>query len=78
VAEALMIALSACGRCAATWRLLNPPHEMPIMPTLPSHHGCSASHSITWQASSCSVSRYSSNNTPSESPLPRMSTRTLT
>ena len=31
----VMIALSAGGRSAATWRLLKPPQEMPIMPTSP-------------------------------------------
>ncbi|SLI50057.1 Uncharacterised protein [Mycobacteroides abscessus subsp. abscessus] len=78
MAEALTIAFSAGGRRAATCRLLNPPQEMPIIPTLPSHQGWSASHAITSQASSCSVGRYSSVSTPSESPLPRRSTRTLT
>ncbi len=46
------------------------------MPTLPSHQGWLASHSITAMPSSCSMGRYSSVSTPSESPLPRRSTRT--
>ena len=37
-----MIAFSAGGRRAATWRLLNPPHEMPIIPIEPVHHACAA------------------------------------
>ncbi len=37
-----MIAFSSGGRCAATWRLLNPPQEMPIIPMRPVHQGCSA------------------------------------
>ena len=71
-----MIARSAGGRRAATWSALNPPHEWPIMPTAPVHQGWTASHAMTSTASSCSSGRYSSVRTPSESPLPRMSTRT--
>ena len=47
------------------------------MPTRPLHQGCSASHSMMATPSSSSCCRYSSVSTPSESPLPRMSTRTL-
>ena len=71
-----MIARSAGGRRAATWSALKPPQELPIMPTAPVHHGWAASHAMTATASSCSSARYSSVSTPSESPLPRMSTRT--
>jgi len=46
------------------------------MPTAPLHHGCAASQAITSSASSCSCWAYSSNNNPSDSPLPRISTRT--
>ena len=42
-----MIARSAGGRSAATWRLLKPLQEMPIIPTAPVHHGCAASQAIT-------------------------------
>ena len=47
-----------------------------IMPTAPLHQGWRASQSITSRASSCSCFVYSSSSTPSESPEPRMSTRT--
>ena len=46
------------------------------MPTRPLHQGCAASQAMTSSASSCSALEYSSSSTPSESPLPRMSTRT--
>ena len=46
------------------------------MPTAPLHQGCSASQAITSSASSCSCGRYSSSRMPSESPVPRRSTRT--
>ena len=46
------------------------------MPTVPLHQGCLASHSITALASANSLGVYSSSISPSESPLPRMSTRT--
>ena len=46
------------------------------MPTVPAHQACAASHSMTSSASSCSCFRYSPRSTPSESPAPRMSTRT--
>jgi hypothetical protein len=41
------IALSLGGLRAATWRLLKPPQDMPIIPTLPEHQLWAASHSIT-------------------------------
>ena len=46
------------------------------MPTEPVHHGCDAIQAITSTASACSWAEYSSVSSPSESPLPRMSTRT--
>ncbi len=46
------------------------------MPTAPLHHGWLASQAITSSASSSSGWLYSSASTPSDSPLPRMSTRT--
>ncbi|CAM5541493.1 hypothetical protein SVIOM74S_01683 [Streptomyces violarus] len=65
------------GGCrAATWSAANAPQEMPIMPVPPSHQGCSVSQASTSSASACSRSRYSSRSTPSESPVPRRSTRT--
>ncbi len=71
-----MIAPSAGGRSAATWSALKPPHEMPVIPTAPEHHGCAASQAITSSASACSCAVYSSSRIPSDSPVPRMSTRT--
>ncbi len=71
-----MIAFSAGGRRAATCSPLKPPQLIPIMPTAPVHQGCAASQAITSSASSCSCLVYSSSMSPSESPLPRMSTRT--
>ena len=71
-----MIALSAGGRRAATWRLLKPPHEMPIMPTEPVHHGCAAIQAIDLEQSSCSCGWYSSSSTPVGLAEPRKSTRT--
>ena len=41
-----MIAFSAGGRSAAIWSELNPPQELPIIPTLPVHQGWAASHAI--------------------------------
>ena len=58
------MAFSAGGRRAATCSALNPPHEMPIMPTAPLHQGCAASQAMTSSASSCSCSAYSSNSRP--------------
>nr|KEP23421.1 hypothetical protein DA06_08685 [Georgenia sp. SUBG003] len=63
------------GRRAATCSALNPPQEMPIIPVVPSHQGWAAIHASTSSASRSSCSRYSSVRTPSESPLPRRSTR---
>ena len=37
-----MIAPSPGGRRAAVWSELKPPQEIPHMPSLPVHHGCSA------------------------------------
>ena len=71
-----MIAASSGGRRAATCSELNPPQEMPIIPTFPEHHGCAAIQARTSSASSPSCWEYSSVRTPPESPLPRMSTRT--
>jgi len=75
VEQSVMMALSAGGRRAATWSELKPPQEMPIMPTLPLHHGWAAAQAMTSQASCSSCAVYSSSINPSESPLPRMSTR---
>ena len=63
---------SSGGRRAAICSPLNPPHDLPMMPTRPVHHGCAASQASTSSASSCSCGRYSSSMTPSESPEPRM------
>ena len=71
-----MTAFSAAGRRAATCSPLNPPQEMPIIPTAPEHQGWAAIQAITASASESSVSEYSSSKKPSESPVPRMSTRT--
>ena len=70
-----MTAPSAGGVRAASWSPLNPLHDVPTMPTCPSHQGCSASQAITSSPSSCSCSEYSSSMIPSELPVPRMSTR---
>ena len=72
-----MIASSAGGRSAATWSALKPPQEIPVMPTVPLHQDCAASQAITSTASSSSTWVYSSRISPSESPVPRMSTRRL-
>src|SRR5215468_1881089 len=77
-ASTAMIALRAGGGGwrVAIWIELNPPHEIPHMPTAPVHHGCSASHAITASASRCSCSVYSpSGSSPSLFPVPLMSTR---
>ena len=52
---------------AASWSALKPPHEIPHMPRLPSHHGCSRSQAITSRQSACSCSVYSSVMSPSDS-----------
>ena len=46
------------------------------MPIVPAHQGWADIQSMISSASSCSCFRYSPRNTPSESPAPRMSTRT--
>lgn len=71
-----MIALSAAGWQAATCNALNPLHDLPIIPTAPLHQVCRLIQSITYTASSCSCYKYSSRNIPSDSPEPRISTRT--
>ena len=72
----MTIAPSSGGRRAATWRALNPAHELPIMPTFPEHHGWRASQAIAATASLNSWGRYSSTRIPSDSPEPRISRRT--
>ena len=69
-------AFSAGGRRAASCSPLNPPQEIPIIPTLPSHHGWRAIQAITASPSESSCSEYSSSKSPSESPVPATSTRT--
>jgi hypothetical protein len=69
-------AFSAGGFSAATCSALKPPQEMPIMPTAPEHQGCAAIQATTSNASASSRGEYSSSITPSDSPVPRMSTRT--
>ena len=76
VAHTATIARSARGGRIAACRLAVPPQDVPIIPTLPSHQDCAAIHSITARASSSSSGRYMSVISPSESPEPRMSTRT--
>ena len=44
---------------AAIWIELNPPQEMPNMPTLPFDQACFDSQSITTSPSACSMSEYS-------------------
>ena len=68
-------ALRAGGFFAAIWSPLKPPHEMPIIPTLPLHQGCFAIHAMTRVPSLISVSEYSSVMWPSLSPVPVMSVR---
>ena len=72
----MTIALSASGARAASCSALKPPHEMPNMPTAPVDQGCAASQAITASPSRSSCSLYSSSNSPSDDPVPRMSTRT--
>lgn len=71
-----MTAFSAGGFKAATCRQLKPPQEMPIIPTLPFDQGWAAIHSIISQPSESSRGVYSPSITPSDSPEPRISTRT--
>src|SRR3954454_23751194 len=69
------IALSAGGRRIATWIAVNPPYEMPHIPTFPSHHGWAASQATASTPSSVSSAVYSSSATPPDEPVPRTSTR---
>ena len=69
------IALSACGRAFATWMAVNPPYEMPHIPTLPEHHGWAASQATASTPSRVSSAVYSSRATPKDDPVPRTSTR---
>jgi hypothetical protein len=79
VAMSATMALSSGGLRVAIWMALNPPQEIPHIPTLPFDHGCPASQAITSIPSSCSCSVYSpSGTTPSLAPVPRMSTRAPT
>jgi hypothetical protein len=79
VASTATIALSAGGFRMAMWIELNPPHEMPNMPTLPSEKGREASQAITCSPSRCSISLYSYGiSTPPLFPVPLMSTRATT
>ena len=59
VASTAMIAFSAGGLRSAIWIELNPPQEMPNMPTLPVDQFCRESQSITNSPSWCSMSEYS-------------------
>ncbi len=68
-------ALSAGGRSHAICSELNPEYDVPHIPTLPSHHGWSASQPITSTRSDCSTTGYSSVASPSEEPVPRRSSR---
>ena len=63
------------GRSAATWIDVNPPYEMPHIPTEPLHHGWDASHSTASYPSRVSSAVYSSSATPPDDPVPRTSTR---
>ena len=69
------IALSAGGRSIATWIELNPPHDVPYIPTFPVHQSCAASHVMTSQTSACSCGWYSSSAMPWDDPVPRRSSR---
>ncbi len=60
VEHTVTIAFSCGGFLAATCNELKPPHEIPIMPTLPLLQGCCSIHFITSKQSSCSCSKYSS------------------
>ena len=61
---------------AAICSALMPPQEMPRMPTDPFDQGCLASQAMICTPSVSSGTSYSSTMTPSELPVPRMSTRT--
>ena len=75
VAYSGTIARSAGGPSIAAWSVANPAYELPNIPTEPVHQGCSASQAMTAHRSSASVAGYSSTATPSEVPVPRVSTR---
>ncbi len=61
------------------WIELNPPQEMPNIPTLPLENFWRASQAITSSPSRCSISEYSYGmSAPSLEPVPRMSTRATT
>ena len=60
---------------AATWIDVNPPYEMPHIPTEPLHHGWDASHSTASYPSRVSSAVYSSSATPPDDPVPRTSTQ---
>jgi hypothetical protein len=47
------------GRRAATWIAVNPPYEIPHIPTAPLHHGWAASHSTASTPSRVSSAVYS-------------------
>jgi hypothetical protein len=70
------MAFRAAGRRAAICKALKPPQEIPIIPTRPLHQGCAAIQAMTSWPSASSCALYSSAIKPSDSPLPRMSTRT--
>src|SRR4029078_4974661 len=56
---------------------VNPPHEMPHIPTDPVDQGCAASHRITSSPSACSASEYScGGGRPSLRPVLRSATFT--
>ncbi len=73
-----LVAVPGSQAGIATWSEVKPPYEVPNIPTLPLHHGCSASHAIAATPSSCSCPQYSSSAVPSESPVPRTSMRATT
>src|SRR4029450_240091 len=72
------IAFSAGGRSIATCSELNPDHEVPYIPTLPLDQGRSASQAIPSAGPSSSPAVYSPVASPSEEPVPRMSSRHTT
>ncbi len=66
--------MRAGGRRIATWIALNPPHDLPHIPTRPLAPGIRESWSMICTASSSSCSEYSRSGTaPSDEPVPRMS-----
>src|SRR5919108_3278575 len=75
-ASTATMARSAGGRRIAIWMALNPPHEIPHIPTAPFDQGRDASQAITASPSASARSLYSpSGRRPSLRPVPRMSTR---